>query len=86
MWSPRMRRRGWFNKCGYKCINCQDAINKRGAPGSLCSDNDYKRSIPDTDSSMEIDVKVATLRKYKNNISDQVLAKFSSLASFYVCL
>lgn len=28
----------WYDKWGFKCMNCQDAINKREIPGSLCKD------------------------------------------------
>lgn len=55
---------GWFDKWGFKCLNCQDAINKRKVPGSLCGDYSHEKSIPDTDLAMKLDIKVATLRKY----------------------
>ncbi|HVX01110.1 MAG TPA: hypothetical protein VHA52_11865 [Candidatus Babeliaceae bacterium] len=55
---------GWFDKWGYKCMNCQDAINKRKIPSSLCGDYDHKKAIPDTDLAMKLDIKVATLRKW----------------------
>lgn len=55
---------GWFDKWGFKYLNCQDAINKRKIPGSLCRDYKHEKSIPDTDLAMRLDIKVATLRKY----------------------
>lgn len=55
---------GWFDKWGFKCLNCQDAINKRKIPGSLCGDYGHEKSIPDTDLAMKLDIKVATLRKW----------------------
>ncbi len=34
---------GWYDKWGFKCINCQDAVNKKKIPGSLCGDYDHKK-------------------------------------------
>jgi hypothetical protein len=55
---------GWFDKWGFKCMNCQDAINKCKIPGSLCGDYKHEKSIPDTDLAIKLGIKVATLRKY----------------------
>ena len=55
---------GWFDKWGFKCLNCQDAVNKRKIPGSLCGDYDHKKSIPDTLLAMKLGIKVATIRKH----------------------
>lgn len=54
---------GWYDKWGFKCMNCQDAVNKKKIPGSLCGDWDHKKAIPDTDLAMKLNIKVATLRK-----------------------
>lgn len=55
---------GWFDKWGFKCSNCQDAIDKRKIPGSLCGDFEHKKSIPDTVLAMELGIKVGVIRKY----------------------
>lgn len=55
---------GWFDKRGFKCSNCQDAINKRKMPGSICCDYKHEKAIPDTTLAMKLDIKVNTLRKY----------------------
>lgn len=54
---------GWFDKWGFKCANCQDAVNKRKIPGSLCGDYGHKKSIPDTVLAMKLGVSVHTIRK-----------------------
>lgn len=54
---------GWFDKWGFKCSNCQDAVNKRKIPGSLCRDHDHAKAIPDTILAMKLDVKVNQIRK-----------------------
>ncbi len=55
---------GWFDKWGFKCSNCQDAVNKRKIAASLCRDHKHEKAIPDTTLAMKLDVKVHTLRKY----------------------
>lgn len=55
---------GWFDKWGFKCLNCQDAVNKRKIPGSLCGDYDHKKSISDSDLAMKLGVRVTIIRKY----------------------
>ena len=54
---------GWFDKWGFKCLNCQDAVNKSKIPGSLCRDYSHERSIPDTALAIDLGVKVQTIRK-----------------------
>lgn len=54
---------GWFDKWGFKCSNCQDAVNKRKIPGSLCRDHDHTKAIPDTTLAMKLGVKVNQIRK-----------------------
>ena len=54
---------GWFDKWGFKCLNCQDAINKRKIPGSLCRDYKHEKSIPDTTLAMKLNVNVHKIRK-----------------------
>ena len=54
---------GWFDKWGFKCSNCQDAVNKRKIPGSLCGDYRHEKSIPDTMLASKLNVSVRTIRK-----------------------
>ena len=54
---------GWFDKWGFKCTNCQDAVNKRKIPGSLCGDYRHERSIPDTILASKLNISVRTIRK-----------------------
>lgn len=54
---------GWFDKWGFKCSNCQDAVNKRKIPGSLCGDYRHEKSIPDTLLASKLGVSVRTIRK-----------------------
>lgn len=54
---------GWFDKWGFKCSNCQDAVNKRKIPGSLCGDYSHEKSIPDTMLASELNISVRTIRK-----------------------
>jgi len=39
---------GWYDKWGFKCMNCQDAINKKKIPGSLCGDYDHKKYVTES--------------------------------------
>ena len=54
---------GWFDKWGFKCLNCQDAVNKRKIPGSLCRDYNHEKSILDTTLAIKLGVKVQIIRK-----------------------
>lgn len=54
---------GWFDKWGFKCLNCQDTVNKRKIPGSLCRDYNHEKSIPDTALAIDLGVKVQAIRK-----------------------
>ena len=54
---------GWFDKWGFKCMNCQGAVNKRKIPGSLCGDYRHEKSIPDTLLASRFGVSVRTIHK-----------------------
>lgn len=54
---------GWFDKWGFKCSNCQDAVNKGKMPGSLCGDYRHEKSIPDTALASRLNISVRTIRK-----------------------
>lgn len=53
---------GWFDKWGFKCSNCQDAVNRRKIPGSLCGDYSHEKSIPDTVLASKLNISVWTVR------------------------
>jgi hypothetical protein len=54
---------GWFDKWGFKCMSCQDAVNRRTIPGSLCGDYRHEKSIPDTALAMKLGMNVHKIRK-----------------------
>lgn len=54
---------GWYDKWGFKCLNCQDAVNRKKIPGSLCGDWDYEKCITDSALSYKTDLHVQTIRK-----------------------
>ncbi len=54
---------GWYDKWGFKCLNCQKAIDKKQIPGSLCGDYDHKKCITDSDLSYKSKLHVQTIRK-----------------------
>ena len=54
---------GWFDKWGSKCANCQDAVNKRKIPGSLCGDYSHEKSVHDTVLASKLNINVRTIRK-----------------------
>lgn len=54
---------GWYDKWGFKCLNCQKAVNKKQIPGSLCGDYDNKKCITDSSLSFKSGLHVQTIRK-----------------------
>ena len=54
---------GWFDKWGFKCSNCKDAVDKRKIPGSLCGDYSHEKSVPDTVLASKLNISVRTIRK-----------------------
>lgn len=54
---------GWYDRWGFKCMNCQDAVNKKKIPGSLCGDYDHKKCITDSALSLKSGMHVQTIRK-----------------------
>jgi hypothetical protein len=55
--------KGWYDKWGFKCMNCQDAINKRKIPGSLCKDWKNEKCITDSELSYKTGLHIQTIRK-----------------------
>ncbi|MFZ2275377.1 MAG: hypothetical protein WAV68_00165 [Candidatus Nanogingivalis sp.] len=54
---------GWYDKWGFKCMNCQDAVNKKKIPGSLCGDYDHKKYVTEPTLSYKSGVHIQTIRK-----------------------
>lgn len=54
---------GWYDKWGFKCMNCQDAVNKKKIPGSLCGDYDHKKYVTDSTLAYKSGLHVQTIRK-----------------------
>lgn len=54
---------GWYDKWGFKCMNCQNAINKRKIPGSLCGDWDHEKCITDSDLAWKTKLHAQTIKK-----------------------
>lgn len=58
---------GWYDKWGFKCMNCQDAINKKKIPGSLCGDWKNEKYVTDSTLSFKSGLHVQTIRKLIRN-------------------
>jgi hypothetical protein len=58
---------GWYDKWGFKCMNCQDAVNKKKIPGSLCGDWDHEKYVTDSTLSWKADLHTQTIRKLIRN-------------------
>jgi hypothetical protein len=54
---------GWYDKWGFKCINCQDAVNKKKIPGSLCGDYDHEKYVTESTLSWKSGLPAQTIRK-----------------------
>lgn len=54
---------GWYDKWGFKCMNCQDAVNKKKIPGSLCGDWKHEKCITDSTLSWKAGLHTQTIRK-----------------------
>jgi len=54
---------GWYDKWGFKCMNCQKAVDKKQIPGSLCRDYKNEKCITDSDLSYKSKLHVQTIRK-----------------------
>lgn len=54
---------GWYDKWGFKCMNCQDAVNKKKIPGSLCGDWNHEKYMTDSMISWKTGLHTQTIRK-----------------------
>lgn len=55
--------KGWYDKWGFKCMNCQDAINKKKVPGSLCRDYKHEKYRTDSTLAWETGLHTRTIQK-----------------------
>jgi hypothetical protein len=53
----------WYDKWGGKCFDCQDAVDKRVVPGSICRDIRNEKHILATDLSQKYDIHYQTIKK-----------------------
>lgn len=58
---------GWYDKWGFKCMNCQDAVNKKKIPGSLCGDWKNEKYVTDSTLSFKSGLHTQTIRKLIRN-------------------
>ena len=58
---------GWYDKWGFECMNCQDAINNKKIPGSLCRDYEHKKYITDSEYAWKYGTHIQTVRKMIRN-------------------
>ncbi|MFZ3009944.1 MAG: hypothetical protein WA030_02915 [Candidatus Microsaccharimonas sp.] len=54
---------GWYDKWGFKCMNCQKAVDTKKIPGSLCGDYNHEKCIPDTSLAYKTGLHIQTIRK-----------------------
>lgn len=52
---------------GLQVHDCQDAVNKKKIPGSLCGDWDHKKCITDSTLSWKANLHTQTIRKLIRN-------------------
>lgn len=58
---------GWYDKWGFKCMNCQDAVNRKKIPGSLCRDWDNEKCITESLLAHTVGLHSQTIRKLIRN-------------------
>lgn len=54
---------GWYDKWGFKCPACQNAVNKHIIPGSVCRDYDDEKCITVSTLSWKTNLKHRTIMK-----------------------
>lgn len=54
---------GWYDKWGFKCPECQNAVNKHIIPGSMCRDYDNEKCITVSTLSWKTELKYQTIMK-----------------------
>jgi hypothetical protein len=53
----------WYDKWGVKCMDCQDALDKKIVPGYVFKDHKDKKHITNQTMTWKLDVHAATIRK-----------------------
>jgi hypothetical protein len=53
----------WYDKWGGKCFDCQDAVDKRIVPGSICRDFNNEKHVIATELSYRTGLHVQTIKK-----------------------
>ena len=53
----------WYDKWGMKCMNCQNALNKKVVPGYVFRDYKHEKSVSDSTLSWKADLHIQTIRK-----------------------
>lgn len=54
---------GWYDKWGFKCPECQNAVNKHIIPGSMCRDYDNEKCITVSTLGWKTELKYQTIMK-----------------------
>lgn len=54
---------GWYDKWGFKCPECQNAVDKHIIPGSMCRDYDNEKCITVSTLSWKTNLKYQTIMK-----------------------
>ena len=54
---------GWYDKWGFKCPKCQNAVDKHIIPGSMCRDYNNEKCITVSSLSWKINLKHQTIMK-----------------------
>jgi hypothetical protein len=58
---------GWYDKWGFKCKNCQNAVDKKTIPGSMCGDSNHEKCITDSDLAYTSKLHLKTIRELIRN-------------------
>lgn len=53
----------WYDKWGMKCMDCQQALNKKIVPGYVFKDHDNERHITASQLSWKFNIKLQTIKK-----------------------
>jgi hypothetical protein len=71
----------WYDKWGLKCMNCQEAVNKRLIPGYVFRDYKNEKHITDSGLASKVGLHVATIRKWarQGKIKARTLPKSTTL-------
>jgi hypothetical protein len=67
----------WYDKWGMKCLDCQDAFNKKIVPGYVFKDRDNEKSVTDSTLAYKTGINVRTIRKLvrRGDIKVRILPK-----------